>query len=448
MRIRSLFLTLAVGALAASALPATAVPEYRSSDNLSLVAHLAGCGGSDLEFFSRELRTYKTIDGTEITIPDEEPPVTRHFAMVGNRSASCTPAGPMTGGAKIVDITAPETPFIAGRVLNCVPDQGDIQVRSDGMIATIAKQGGSCSVNGSPVGHGSIVVDLSDVYNPRAISIATQGAPNAKGAHNNTISPNGKYVYISESGDSPGRIPIIDISNPAQPRFVKNFEFGDGGNSPHDIRFSDDGKRAYAAGINRMRILNTEDLENPTLISSIQVPGSQIGHDILVTPDKSFLFFGEETNGGSTAPCPGGGIYVYDIRGAKEANPELIGYSLIGNGPVTNRRFDEALVGTQGGCTSHVMDMNPNKKSFTIGWYVSGLATFDFSSMYNADGTPKAMPKGVFFGPNGVGEGLVETGYMIPDGANTWAAKQYHRVPGYIFADDINLGFYVTKILP
>jgi hypothetical protein len=35
---------------------------------------------------------------------------------------------------------------------------------------------------------------------------------------------------------------------------------------------------------------------------------------------------------------------------------------------------------------------------------------------------------------------------MIPDGANTWSAKQYAKVPGYIFSDDTVLGFYVTKI--
>ncbi len=35
---------------------------------------------------------------------------------------------------------------------------------------------------------------------------------------------------------------------------------------------------------------------------------------------------------------------------------------------------------------------------------------------------------------------------MIPDNANTWSAKQYAKVPGYIFSDDLNLGFYVTKI--
>ena len=428
------------------AVPAAAdqnVPPYRASANLELVAHIPGVGGSDLEMFTRELRTWKDWYGNIHEVDEEDPPVTRHFAMVGNRSApTANGAGPVTGGAKIIDITDPEIPFIAGAVKDCWADQGDIQIAPGGMLAGIAKQGGTCRFpGGANVANGSILVDISNVYDPVIVSVAS--AP--RGAHNNTFSPDGKYVYISESGDNPGQIPIHDISDPANPRLVKNYALADG-NSPHDIRFSADGKRAYGAGINRMRIFNTEDPENPVQISSIQVPGSTIGHDVLVTPDKSFLFFGEETQGGGTAPCPGGGVYVYDIRGAKEAAPELIGYSLIGNGPVTGRRYDEAFAGSVGGCTSHVMDMNPNQKSFTIGWYVSGLATFDFSSLYNPDGTPKESPKGAYFGPRGVGEGLVETGYMIPQGANTWAAKQYAGVPGYIFADDIALGFYVVKI--
>ena len=39
-----------------------------------------------------------------------------------------------------------------------------------------------------------------------------------------------------------------------------------------------------------------------------------------------------------------------------------------------------------------------------------------------------------------------ENGWIVPQGANTWSAKQYDRVPGFIFADDLNLGFYVVKI--
>jgi hypothetical protein len=286
------------------------------------------------------------------------------------------------------------------------------------------------------------MVDISNVYQPTIVGVA----PDGRGAHNNTFHPSGKYMYISSSGDNPNHVPIYDVTNPAQPRLVKNFTMPSG-DSPHDIRFSEDGTRAYLAGIDQFRILNTSDPENPSVVSTFTVPGSTIGHDALVTPDKAFLILGDELNGGSTAPCPGGALYVYDIRGANETNPVLLGIVEAGTGPVTGRNNDEAgvnPVATSQGCTSHVIDLNPNKRSFTIAWYQAGTRTFDFAGLYNAQGAPNPQP-GLAWGAYGVGP-VKETGWIVPDGANTWSAKQYSGVPGYIFSDDLVHGFYVTKI--
>lgn len=420
---------------------ASDVPPYRSSANFELIGQIPGSGGTDLEFFSRELRLWKDWYGMTHTIPETEPPVTRHFAMVGNQSLA-GPSGPMTGGAKIVDVTNPEIAFIVSAIRNCRVGQGDIQITRDGMVAAIAFQTtGNCQKeDGTTVPRGSAIVDLSDVYNP----IVVGAAPEPSGSHNQTIHPSGDYLYISISSGS-GRVPIFDISNPAAPVKVRDWNPGSG-NNPHDIRFSDDGTRAYLAGISQFRIVNTADPRNPVLISSFTPPGSTIGHDVLVTPDKAFLFAGDELNGGGTAPCPGGAIYTYDIR--NEASPTLIGIAEAGGGPGIGFQADTPFpTGGVGGCTSHVMDMNPDQKSLSIGWYVLGTRTFSWASLYNADGTPKTVPGVTLtWGTRTTGDGLVETGYMIPQGANTWSAKQYARVPGYIFSDDLNLGLYITKI--
>jgi hypothetical protein len=427
----------------AGSLNATAneVPTYRGSANLELVAQIPGGGGTDLEFFSRELREWHDVDGDVHTVPDGAPAVTRHFAMVGNQNAA-GPSGPMTGGAKIVDITNPQMPFIASAIQNCRVGQGDIQITKGGTVAAIAFQsgGGSCKTHDDEVlPRGSIMVDLSDVYNPLVVG----GAPETSGSHNQSIHPSGDYLYISTSTGS-GKIPIFDISDPANPVKVKNWA-PPAGDNPHDIRFSDDGTRAYMAGISQFRIVNTSDPRNPVQISSFEAPGSTIGHDTLVTPDKAFLFAGEELNGGSTAPCPGGAVYVYDIT--DETEPALMGLVEAGAGPVSGRNNDEVGVPpvSTSGCTSHVMDLNPNKKSFTIGWYQAGTRVFDFSGLYNADGTPKTDQNVLAWGAYGNGP-VKEIGWIIPQGANTWSAKQYAGVPGYIFSDDLNLGLYVTKI--
>ena len=430
----------------ADSLNATAneVPTYRGSPNLELVAQIPGAGGTDLEFFSRELRVWHDVDGDVHTVPDGQPAVTRHFAMVGNQNAAGA-SGPMTGGAKIVDITNPQMPFIASAIQNCRVGQGDIQVTKGGTVAAIAFQssGGACTTHdGATLPRGSIMVDLSDVYSPLVVG----GAPETSGSHNQTIHPGGDYLYISTSSGS-GKIPIFNITDPANPVKVKNWNPGSGDN-PHDIRFSDDGTRAYMAGIGQFRIVNTTDPENPAVISTFDAPGSTIGHDVLVTPDKAFLFAGDELNGGGTAPCPGGAVYVYDIAGANETAPVLLGIVEAGAGPVSGRNNDEIGVPpvSTSGCTSHVMDLNPDKKSFTIGWYQAGTRIFDFKGLYNADGTPKP-DKGLAWGAHGVGP-VKETGWIIPQGANTWSAKQYAEVPGYIFSDDLALGLYVTKIKP
>ncbi|MGH2710296.1 MAG: LVIVD repeat-containing protein, partial [Actinomycetota bacterium] len=400
----------------------------RHSANLQLVAQIPGGGGTDLEFFSRTLSSYLDSNLNTITPPE---PLERHFAMVGNQEKP----------AEIVDITSPEQPYVVTSIPNCSVSQGDVQVTKDGMVAAIAKQGGgTCrTVTGQTLSNGSALVDLSDVYNPRVVGRAVESL----GSHNNTIHPSGDYLYISTSELAPtngtdSRIPIFDISNPANPVKVRDFMIPV--NGPHDIRFSPDGKRAYLAGISAFHIVNTEDPKNPSIISTIVPPGGSIGHDTLVTPDKAFLFLGDEGGGGGRYPCPGGALYVYDIR--SEATPIFLGAAQAGGGPVTTRHIDEvAPGGVPEGCTSHVMELNPDNKSLTIGWYSLGTRVFDFSALYDGN-TPRPLPALSWgrFGAN-----LVETGYMVPDGANTWSAKQYAKVPGYIFSDDRILGLYVTK---
>lgn len=407
----------------------------RSSANLEYVTSIPGSGGTDLELFSRTLTSYKDATGAMVT---PAAPVERHFAMVGNQ----------TSGAKIIDVTTPTAPYVAAAVTGCTIGQGDIQIRFDGMLAAIAKQGsGSCKLGSGSgsLSNGTALVSLADVYAPEVIGFAVESS----GSHNHTIHPSGKYLYISTSALTPTnapntRIPIFDISNPTAPKKIMDFMIP--ANGPHDIRFSHDGKRAYFAGISAFYIVNTEDPANPSIISRIVPPGGSIGHDTLITKDKRFLFLGDEAGGGGTYPCPGGAVYVYDLT--VEAAPVLLGLTEAGGGPVVARGNDE-LPGptTTGGCTSHVMDLNPDGHSLTLGWYRLGSRILDFSSFYNADGSPKAAGNiAAAWGKYGVG--LVETGFMIPDNANTWSAKQYAKVPGYIFSDDLNLGFYVTKIKP
>ncbi len=417
----SVGLALGLGVVGAGIAVAQAPPS--ASEGFEIVATIEGSNGTDLEFTSRELTVWKNPAGELIELAV---PATRHFAIVGNQAE----------GANIVDITVPEEPYVVSQI-PCSISQGDPQVSPDGMIAAIGGQGGGdCSYIGPdgeelPYRSGSALVDLSDIYKPVVIGNA---ANPSGGSHNNTIHPSGDYLFISSSSiGQTTNIPIFDITDPANP--VEVSRYTDLGSSPHDIRFNADGTRAYLAAVTDIKILDTSDPENPSLIAIFAAPGESIVHDTLVSPDGQFLFVGDEAGGGLTYPCPGGAIHTFDI--SNEAAPVYLGQTYAGVGPVTNRGYDEATGGAVESCTSHVMELNPNGTSLTIAWYGGGTRVFDFTSLTQGP-TPATG-----WGENGVG--LVESGYIVPDGASTWSAKQYAPLAGYIFSDDLNLGFYVTK---
>ena len=433
-----LVLALSAGTLALTAAAPFAVADDRpdlpasGSEGMEIVAQIPGAGGTDLEFFSRAVADWNNENGTEVP---EETGKTRHFAVVGNQESN----------AKIVDITDPEHPFVAAEIA-CALSQGDIQINEARSLVVIANGTGSAddgcrytdaSGQTAAMPPGAAIVDISDVYEPVVIG----SAPTPSGAHNVTLTPDGRYLYISTSEivEAQAYVPIFDLADPSNPQLVG--EFSAPGNSPHDIRFSDDGTRAYTAGVSTFRILDTTDPTAPTVISTFFPPGASIGHDVLVSPDGAYLFAGDEAGGGLEYPCPGGAIHTYDIR--NEALPVYLGQSYAGAGPVTNRTLASAETGEVGSCTSHVMALNPDGKSLTLGWYSAGSRVFDFSGLYDAAGEPSPTPA-LALGSAGVG--LVETDWIRPDGGSTWSAKQYAGVPGYIFSDDLVHGFYVTKL--
>lgn len=435
MRLRPI-LPIALAAAVAVPLAARAAPgpvPAKGSKGMQIVAQLPDPGGTDLELFSRTLRTYRDATGRMVT----GKPTVRHFAVVGNQKRN----------TRIVDVTNPERPFVAAEV-KCTLSQGDIQLNERRSILVIANGTGAASPNcpyvdaktgeAKPMPPGGAIVDIRDVYRPKVVGAAA--TPN--GAHNLTLTPDGRHLYISTSEIVEGQsfVPIFDVTTLSRPKQVGSFSAP--GNSPHDIRFNAKGTRAYTAGVSTFRILDTTDIRAPKVISTFFPPGASIGHDTLVSPDGAFLFAGDEAGGGLTYPCPGGAVHTYDIR--VETAPVYLGQTVAGTGPVTNRDAElTAETGSPGACTAHVMDLNPGGKSFTLGWYSAGSRVFDFSKLYGADGKPAAKPA-VAYGHDGVG--LVETNWIRPDGGSTWSAKQYAKLPGYIFSDDLKVGFYITRL--
>lgn len=406
----------------------------RGARGFEVVAQIPGEGGTDLEFLSRRLAAYRDARGRMVR---PARPVVRHFAVVGNQRSN----------TKIVDITNPEKPYVAAEIA-CTMSQGDVQVNAARSIVVIAngtsRDAEACQYRDVTDGEtkamppGSAIVDIRDIYRPRVVA----SAPVASGAHNQTLHPSGRYLYVSTSEivETETAVPIFDLTDIRRPKQVATFVTP--GNSPHDIRFNPAGTRAYFAGVSQYRIVDTTDPVKPKLVSVFYPPGATIGHDTLVTPDGAYLFAGDEGGGGGTYPCPGGAIHVFDIR--KEATPVYLGQAYAGAGPVTNRDAEITTeVGAPSSCTSHVMELNPDRKSLTIGWYGAGTRVFQFADLYDDAMQPTPMPV-AGWGHDAVG--LVESGWIAPEGASTWSAKQYAPVPGYIFSDDLRVGFYVTRL--
>lgn len=422
-------------AIAATPAIAPAAPTApRSSKGMTLVAQIPGPGGTDLEFLSRRLSSYRDARGRMVKA---KRPTLRHFAVVGNQKSN----------TKIIDITNPEKPYLAAEI-PCTLSQGDVQVNAARNLVVIANGTGSAAGGCEyfdaverqmkPMPPGGAIVDISNLYAPKVVG----AAPTASGAHNVTLHPSGRYLYISTSEivEGDGRVPIYDLTDLRRPKLVATFSTP--GNAPHDVRFNPAGTRAYLAGISQYRIIDTANPVAPKLVSVFYPPGNSIGHDTLVTPDGAYLFAGDEGGGGGTYPCPGGAVHVFDIR--KEATPVYLGQSYAGVGPVTNRDAEPTTeVGATTSCTSHVMELNPDKLSLTIAWYGGGSRVFRFDDLYS-DGTTANPGPSVAYGHDGVG--LVESNWIAPEGASTWSAKQYAPVPGYIFSDDLKLGFYVTRL--
>ena len=405
-----------------------AIPARTSDPSVKVVARIPGPGGTDLEMFSRALTRYKDASGRFVT---SRTPVMRHFAVVGSEKSN----------TRIIDITKPTEPFLAAEI-PCSLVQGDIQLNEKRSIVLIASDATGanpkCPIgDDAPMPPGAAVVSIKDIYHPKVIA----AAPAVGGAHNMTLRPDGRWLYISTSEitQATTTVPIYDLADPSKPKLVNTWVTP--GNAPHDIRFNRSGTRAYFAGVSTFRIVDTTNPAAPVVISTFWPPGATIGHDTLVTDDGAFLLAGDEAGGGATYPCPGGAIHVFDIRNEKA--PIYLGASYAAAGPVTNRTTESSETGGVSSCTAHVMDLNPDRKSLTLGWYSAGSRVFDFHGLYDEAGKPKTTAA-LAYGARGVG--LVEKAWAIPTGGVTWSAKQYAKVPGYIFADDLQLGFYVVQL--
>jgi hypothetical protein len=373
------------------------------------------------------------------------------FVKVGTKEYAL--AGTLRKGMQIVDITNPRKPRRAA-VYDCDITQGDIQVWEHGrrILASYtadstfgtAGAASKCArdLDLDSKASGTVIVDITTPTSPQTVSFL----PVPRGSHNMTIHPSGDYLYNSNSdlitSTSP-TITIYDISQPRQPEKVQDFPIPftptSLGSESHDITFNASGTRAYSAALSQTLVLNTSNPRRPKIVSNTVDPAVNLSHGAdpvtLTRPNgtkRSILVVSDERAGAAgSVECPGGGLHLYDITGAKEKDPVKIGTWFI---PTI-----QPQAGTT--CTAHVMRIYPKQEMLTIAWYGQGVRVLDISGLATFKGSETDVAIG-----NGVG--MREVGHYVMPDSDTWSFKtnRINRDGSFFgYANDLARGFDVYR---
>lgn len=374
------------------------------------------------------------------------------FVRVGKKKYAL--AGTLRKGMQIIDISRPRSPKRVA-VYDCAITQGDIQVwttkrrilASYTADSTLGPEGAAsrCArdLRLDADDAGTVIVDITNPRRPESVSFL----PVARGSHNMTIHPSGKWLYNSNSdlltASLQPTITIYDIRNPRRPKLVQHFPIPfvptSLGSESHDITFSADGRRAYSAALSQTLVLDTVDPGHPKIVSQIVDPTINVSHQAdpvtLRRADGSsrtvLVITDERAGAAASVECPGGGLHLYDITGPLEKAPAKLGTWFI------------PAVTVQDGstCTSHVLRMYPAQKMMTIAWYSQGVRVLDISGLADLAGNAGLIAFGT-------GAGMKEIGhYVLPD-SDTWSFKTNKiRRSGAFFGygNDLVRGFDVYR---
>lgn len=466
----------------------------RAARNISHLANVCGLVGTDVELQSRKDAAGKVRD----------------YAFVGTMGA----------GFRIFDVTDPAHPTRAGGYVDS-GWQNDIQVSGDVAVATfdgLAGEDSSASTclkqKQGASGQGVDIYRLQ--YSPATakytVALITCVANPPGGAHNSTLHPSGNWLAISnccsdwavdvvdlrrlDEGKAALHKRLIDGSKitdktrcPANAHYQCVEVFGeksanaDGKWRPHDVQFSDDGKKMYVAAINSTFIVDVSKVMSGRIRTLALIPNSDgkagdtpndltISHQADVTPDGKILVVSDERGGGvSETRCNDdpdgmiGALHFYaldDVAGvpstrlASHSNPVKLGLYV---NPNPNARPDllgptvAQLPRAERGCTVHVFRIGGNgsvspgpaangfdgvsrlsNRQLVTAWYGAGVWMVDFSGRpTNGDGI--AEDTRTTWGNT--------RGWAIMPGADTWSAKEYK---GAVYAGDMLRGFDVYKL--
>ena len=370
-------------------------------------------------------------------------------------------AGSYRNGLQIVDITDPERPSVAS-VYDCGVTQGDVQVfrRKDRpgrtyvtyTSDTYGDGTSTCYREAEALGfytkkangtgkNGTFIAEITNPRRPRTVSFVEV----AKGSHNQTVHPSGRFLYNSNSDliTSAGgqAIEVYDITRFRSPQLATKLALPlrpGLGTESHDITFNTSGSRAYSAALSQTVIIGTRRASQPRIISTFTDPTINVVHQsdpfTLTAKDGSkrdFLIVEDEYAGAAGGPhCPSGGVHVFETTGDLEKNPRKVGYWNIGDAGLTPQ--------PTGRCTAHVFDIREKAGIMTIAFYNGGVRIVDISNL-----------AGYSLGDMQLrGAGMRELAFYKFPNSDTWAAKTPRISRSgdfYLYGNDMNRGMDIYR---
>ena len=375
------------------------------------------------------------------------------------------PQGPQSGVA-VIDVSNPALP----KTVRFLTDKGAINAtetlhvagRPGHPILAASTYGGVEGMSAPKEGWLSLY-DVSDCAHPRLLSDTQWPEP----VHTLRVSPGGRYVYgpILNPFIGAGGIAVMDISDPAKPRFIGKFGVTrpDGTSyefSPHELIFSPDETRIYVGVVaSQGGDLNHHFKNTKPGVPSAESVGRDAGGIYILDnsdflsgkPDPNFRLIGTAQHAGWHSPalssfggkralvsagelgaCPGAWPRITDIT--DEANPRQIGeFRLAMNleencpPPTAMEKATGGLVGRPGVASMHFQDVDSATNTRL------GLFTFMYAGLRVADLRDPGHP--------------VEAGYFKPGDA-CMSHVRYDAARGHIWVACNASGFYVLALKP
>jgi len=257
-------------------------------------------------------------------------------------------------GAFVYDISNPDAPKLASWY-----NPGNNQQFLEAIVV------GTRGYFGSGNGGGVHIVDLTDLANPKLLGVVDSSNGNGHNSIHEMLVW-GNYLIENFNGFSSKIIKVINISNPANPVFIRDI-------NPTEINwvhamhirgnrmFTSGWGNSTARGRTEIYDITNINTQAPTLLGFIEDPGSVTAgnnmHSSWTSEDGNYLYSCREIGGGS------GDVRTYDIR--NPAQPLLV------NRVSTNDLGLNAI-------TPHNPVVVGN--FLYVAWYQAGLQIFDITN--------------------------------------------------------------------